>query len=308
MFRKLIGVLLLLVGLLGLAVSVTGVIVGRQAIDDLGSAVNRGLERTLSSLGTASDTLVLTKSTFEHVNTGLDTVGVTADNVAQTLRDTKPMLDSVSSVVASDIPDSLEAIQNSIPGVAEAAGTIDDTLRKLSAFEVEKEVFGIPISFDLGIDYDPTVSLDESVIQIGQSIDGMPDSLRALQSDLDLANDNLENVSANINTIATDLALLGDNVQQIDPLIDEYIELVADIEQLVVQTQDQLDSQLETIKLIVTVLFVWIGVNQVVPLYLSIDIFTRKKNDGSDIESLDDSRAKAPEESTSQINEDNSSG
>jgi len=304
----LIGVLLLLIGLLGLAVSVTGVIVGRQAIDELGSSVNTGLERTLSSLGTASDTLALTKSTFEQVNTGLDTVGITADNVAQTLRDTKPMLDSVSTVVASDIPDSLEAIQNSIPGVAEAAGTIDDTLRKLSAFEVEREVFGIPLRFDLGINYDPVVGLDESVIQIGQSIDGMPDSLRALESDLDVANDNLENVSANINAIAADLALLGDNVQQIDPLIDEYIELVADIEQLVIQTQDQLDTQLETIKLIVTVLFVWIGVNQVVPLYLSVDIFTRKKNDESDIESPGESSAKAPANSISTISEDNDSG
>lgn len=279
MFRKLIGVLFLLIGLLGLAFSVTGVVIGRQAVDEMGSAIDTALSRTLVSLGTASDTLVLTKSTFEQVNSGLDTVGATADNVAQTLRDTQPLLEGVSNVVASDIPDSLEAIQNSLPGVADAAGTIDDTLRTLSAFEVERAIFGIPISFDLGINYDPDLSLDDGVRQIGQSLEGMPDSLRALRSDLDLANDNLENVSTNIYTIASDLEALGDKVQQIEPLVDEYIQLTSDIEQLVNQTQEKLDSQLEMVKLIVTLLFIWIGINQIVPLYLSVDIFTRKNRD-----------------------------
>jgi methyl-accepting chemotaxis protein len=293
MFRKLIGVLFLFIGLLGLAFSVVGVVVGRQAVDEMGSAIETALSRTLESLDTASDTLVLTKTTFEQVNTGLDTVGVAADNVAQTLRDTQPLLDGVSNVVASDIPDSLEAIQNSIPGVANAAGTIDDTLRTLSAFEVERAIFGIPISFDLGINYDPEVSLDDSVLQIGQSLDGMPDSLRALRSDLDVANDNLEEVSSNITTIASDLEALGDNIQQIQPLVDEYIQLISDIEQLVNQTQETLDSQLETAKLIMTLLFIWIGINQIVPLYLSVDIFTRK---GSDDTGHPDSRQESEEE------------
>jgi methyl-accepting chemotaxis protein len=279
MFRKFIGVLLLLISILGLAFSVMGVVVGRQAVDEMGKAVDTALERTLVSLGTASDTLVLTQATFEQVNAGLDTVGVTADNVAQTLLDTQPLMDGVSNVVASDIPDSLEAIQNSIPGVAGAAGTIDNTLRTLSEFEVERAIFGIPINFDLGIDYNPEVSLDDSVLQIGQSLDGVPDSLRALGTDLDVANDNLENISSNITTIASDLEALGDNIQQIDPLVDEYIQLISDIEQLVIQTQVKLDSQLETAKLILTLLFVWIGINQIVPLYLSVDIFTRKDKD-----------------------------
>ena len=288
MFRKLIGVLLFLMGVFGLVFSVAGVYFGRLAIDDLGSSVDTALNRTLVSLGTAGDTLVLTKSTFDRVNTGLDTVGRTADNVAQTLLDTQPLLDSVSAVVSSDVPDSLEAIQNSIPSVANAAGTIDDTLRTLSAFEVQREVFGIPISFDLGIDYEPEVSLDESVLNIGKSIDGMPDSLRAIRTDLDVANDNLERVSSNITEIALDLEALGDNIQQIDPLVDEYVELIGDLEQVVVQTQEKLDSQLEFAKLVVTALFVWIGVNQVIPIYLSMDIFTRKNNATESNESTTD--------------------
>jgi methyl-accepting chemotaxis protein len=275
MFRKFLAVLLLLIGLLGLALSVSGALMGRRALDEIGTSLETALSRTVDSLDTASDTLILTKSTFEQVTTGLDTVGNTADNVAQSILDTKPLLDSITSVVSGDIPDSLEAIEGAIPGVADAAGTIDDTLRTLSDFAVEREIFGIPISFDLGINYNPEIDLDDSVLQIGQSLEGMPESLRAIRTDLDVANDNLETISSSVGGIAADLDALGTNVEQIEPLVDDYIQLVSDIKQLAVQTQERLDAQLETAKLIVTLLFVWIGINQLIPLYLSWDIFTR---------------------------------
>jgi hypothetical protein len=305
MLRKLVGVFFLLIGIAGIAVSVAGVYLGRQAIDEFGAAVDIALSRSLVTLDTAADTLILTKSTFDRVNSGLDTVGVTADNVAQTLIDTQPMLENISSVVATDIPDSLEAIQNSLPGVAEAAGTIDDTLRALAAFEVSREVFGIPIAFDLGIDYEPELSLDEGVLSIGDSIEGMPDSLRAMQPSLDLANNNLADISTNINDIATDLDAIGDNVKQIEPLIDEYIMLIADVEQLMNQTQAKLDSQLDMAKIILTLLFVWLGVNQVVPIYLSIDILTQKSEDDEDAdETRDNSSSKKGESDIYEANQD----
>jgi hypothetical protein len=305
MVRKLAGIFFLLIGIAGLAVSVAGVYLGRQAIDDFGAAVDTALSRSLVTLDTAADTLILTKSTFDRVNSGLSTVGVTADNVAQTLIDTQPMLDNISTVVATDVPNSLDAIQDSLPAVAEAAGTIDDTLRALSAFEVSREVFGIPIAFDLGIEYDPEVSLDEGVLSIGESIDGMPDSLRAMQPNLDLANDNLAAISTNINDIAADLEVIGDNVEEIEPLIDEYIMLIADVEQLMNQTQAKLDSQLEMAKIVLTLLFVWLGVNQVVPIYLSIDIFTRGNgDDDNEMDSDDSSSSKIDDSDISEANED----
>jgi methyl-accepting chemotaxis protein len=281
MFRKFIAVLLLLIGLLGVAVSVTGVVIGRQAIDELGTGLDTALSRTLTSLDTAGDTLILTKSTFDQVTSGLETVGDTADNVAQSLIDTQPMLERVGDVAAGDVPDSLEAIEGAIPAVADAAGTIDDTLRTLSEFEVERTVFGIPIEFDLGIDYDPVVALDDSVLQIGRSLEGMPEVLRDLQTDLDVASDNLETVSSSVGNIATDLDALGSSVERFEPLVDDYIQLIQDLELLVEQTRERLDAQLETAKLILTLLFVWVGLNQLIPLYLSWDIFRgdREEND-----------------------------
>jgi methyl-accepting chemotaxis protein len=275
MFRKLIALVLLIIGLLGITLSVTGALMGRRAIDEIGAALDTGLGRTVDSLDTAGDTLVLTKSTFDQVTSGLETVGTTADNVAQSLRDTQPLLNRISTVAAEDIPNSLEAIENAIPSVADAAGTIDDTLETLSDFEVDRSIAGVPISFDLGINYAPEIALDDSVLQIGRSIEGMPESLRALRTDLDVANENLESVSSSVGDIAANLDALGTNVEQIEPLVDDYIKMVSDTRQLVIQTQDRLDRQLETAKLIVTLLFAWIGMNQLVPLYLSWDIFTR---------------------------------
>ncbi len=302
MFRKIIAVLLLLIGLLGLALSVSGALMGRRVLDEIGTSLETALSRTVDSLDTASDTLILTKSTFDQVTTGLETVGNTADNVAQSILDTQPLLDSITGVVSGDIPDGLEAIEGAIPGVADAAGTIDDTLRTLSDFAVEREIFGIPISFDLGINYDPEIDLDDSVMQIGQSLEGMPESLRAIRTDLDVANNNLETISSSVGAIAADLDALGTNVEQIEPLVDDYIQLVSDIRQLAVESQERLDAQLETAKLIVTLLFVWIGINQLIPLYLSWDIFTgdsgsqEESSEGDDDSKIAEVTATSPED------------
>lgn len=302
MFRKIIAVLLLLIGLLGLALSVSGALMSRRVLDEMGTSLETALSRTVDSLDTASDTLILTKSTFDQVTTGLETVGNTADNVAQSILDTQPLLESITGVVSGDIPDSLEAIEGAIPGVADAAGTIDDTLRTLSDFAVEREIFGIPISFDLGINYDPEINLDDSVSQIGQSLEGMPESLRAIRTDLDVANNNLETISSSVGAIAADLDALGKNVEQIEPLVDDYIQLVSDIRQLAVQSQERLDAQLETAKLIVTLLFVWIGINQLIPLYLSWDIFAgdsksqEESSEGDDDSKIAEVSATSPED------------
>ncbi len=302
MFRKIMAVLLLLIGLLGLALSVSGALMGRRVLDEIGTSLETALSRTVDSLDTASDTLILTKSTFDQVTTGLETVANTADDVAQSILDTQPLLDSITGVVSGDIPDSLEAIEGAIPGVADAAGTIDDTLRTLSDFAVEREIFGIPISFDLGINYDPEIDLDDSVMQIGQSLEGMPESLRAIRTDLDVANNNLETISSSVGAIAADLDALGTNVEQIEPLVDDYIQLVSDIRQLAVESQERLDAQLETAKLIVTLLFVWIGINQLIPLYLSWDIFTgdsgsqEESSEGDDDSKIAEVTATSPED------------
>jgi hypothetical protein len=292
MFKRVLGVILLLVGLVGLLISVGGTLISRTVIDSLGESLVTTLTLATDSLDTVGDTLLLTKTTVDQAGTSLNTLAETAANVATTMNDTQPLLDKVTESATQRIPDSIDAIQAAMPDVAEAAGAIDDTLRVLDNFALDRQVFGIPIQFDLGIDYQPDVPLDATVLTLGQSLEGVPEDLRALESDMQQTSANLALVGGNIETIGDDLDLISQTVDQINPLLDQYIDIVGQTQGLIEQASADLDEQLGMLQLAVTALFVWLGLNQIVPLYLGWTLLAGDEGDDTDKagRALDDSK------------------
>lgn len=267
--KRVLGVFFILIGVTGLLISIGGVIVSRQAITEIRSSFKDTLDLTAETLDNVHETLLLTRTTVNQMSSGLDTVGKTAVNVSTTISSTQPLMDQVTQVAAKDVPNSLESIEQAIPDIAETAGAIDDTLRLLDSFELEREIFGIPIRFDLGINYQPENALDDTVLQLGASLEGVPESLRSLDANLGVASENLSVVGQNLAVIAGEMDQLNGTVKEMEPLIDEYLLLTTETSDLIRLMRSQLDRQLQTIQLAVTALFIWIGLNQLVPFYLA---------------------------------------
>ncbi|MDX1613886.1 MAG: hypothetical protein R3300_06210 [Candidatus Promineifilaceae bacterium] len=287
--RRLIGLVILLVGLSGLALGVFGIVATRQLVQQLGDSANTALALSAQSLDTTLETLELTRRTVEQVNDSLGTIGDTATNVSTALEETQPLLGQVTTVATEDVPASLEAVEAAVPNLAEAAAAVDSTLRLLDAFSLEQQVFGIPLSFDLGVDYDPNAPLDEAVTALGDGLDGVPESLRALQADLQRANANLAVVGGNVGAISRDLETINDSVAEIGPLLDEYVDLISDIDGRIERSQTGLQQQLNTIELIMTALFVWIALSQFVPLYLGLSLLRGQEMvDEDEVEMLEE--------------------
>lgn len=281
MTKRILGIVFLLLGILGSLISIGGLIVSRSVIGELDAGFNTTLALASDSLDTVNDTLLLTQTTIEHAGSSLDTLAETAVNVSTTMNDTQPLLDQVTESATQEIPESIEAIQGAIPDVAEAAGAIDETLRILDSFELDRVIFGIPIQFDLGINYQPTEPLNETVLALGGSLDGVPEDLRALEGDMMRASANLARIGSNIETIAGDLEAISATVDDIEPLLDQYLEIVAQTQDLIAQAQTDLNNQLALLQLAITALFVWLGLSQIVPFYLSWTLLA-SGDDGDD--------------------------
>ena len=284
MFRKLIGFLLLLIGVVGVALSIAGVYFSDQIVSALGDGLDSTLKLTADSLVTVEDTLALAQTTVGDVNAGLDTVGVTADDLAKTLDDTRPLLDQITQVATEDVPGNIEAIQATIPNMAEVAGVIDDTLITLNAFKIEESILGIDLNYDLGVDYQPTVPFDETITALGSSLDGMPDQLRSLQPNIETASDNLAVVSKDIYAIADDLAVINGRIAEVEPLLGDYIGIVGDINGAVITTREQVNTQLKTVSLALKIGLVWLGLMQFAILYLGWDLIIGERYDVDKLE------------------------
>ncbi|MAU01723.1 MAG: hypothetical protein CL608_31680 [Anaerolineaceae bacterium] len=284
MFRKIAGLVLLIIGLLGVLLSIGGIVYSGRAVDAVVKVLDDTLGLTGGSLATVEDTLALARGTIGDVNESLVTVQVTADSLAKTIADTQPLLDEVAEITGEDAPNSIESVQEAIPAVAEVAGVIDDTLITLNSFKIEEEILGFELNYDLGVNYAPTVPFDETVSGLGTSLDGFPDRLRELEPSLAAANQNLGMVSENIYAVSDDLAVINGRVAEVDPLLGDYIGIVQDINSTIGTTQSTVQAQAGNVKLALQVIFAWLGFLQFSLLYLGWDLMTRTVLDEETIE------------------------
>lgn len=275
--RRIFGVFMLLIGVLGIALSVAGMIVTQRLVDEMASGIDANLTLTLESMDTVRESLLLTQDTVAEINDGLDTVETTADDVAQALENTKPLLQEISDVTSEEVPDSLETVQESIPALLEVATTIDETLYLLSDFRIDQQILGIPLRWDLGVNYDPEIPFATSVEELGGSLEGLPAQLRSLQVYVDVAEENVDTIGADVTEIADSLQAVNENVAELDPLLNEYLVTVTEFSDSLRETRTTLAEQVRMAKRVLTLLLAWIGLIQVVPLYLGWELVTGRR-------------------------------
>jgi len=279
MFKRILGILMLLIALIGVILSIVGTYVAWSMVDSLGEGIDTTLELTSDGLDTVAQSLLLTKATVEDVTGSVATVQITTGNLSTTISDTRPLINQVTLVATEDVPNSIQAVQETMPNVAAVAGSIDDALETLSAFQFSQSFLGVNIGFDLGIEYAPEEPFEDSITQVGDSLDGVPDRLRGLEPFLATTNENMRIISENVETLAADLGDINENIENIQPLLDDYLELVYRTNDLIGQTRRGLEDQLRPIKIVIMVLFIWIGLTQVAPLYLGWELFSGSRND-----------------------------
>jgi len=272
MIRRLFGFLMLLVGLSGIALSLMGIRLSGQLLDQVGAGLIDQLTLASGGLDTVNDTLLLTKETTLKATDSLDTISQAAYDVALTLDSSGPLLDEVRQVATTDVPATLETVQATIPNVAQVATTIDNTLTTLNNFRIDQRILGIRLYYDLGIDYNPNQRFDQSIEEVGKSLEGLPKRLRDLDPAIETTAQNLETLGKDISQIARDLDQVNSSINEMPALLDEYIRLITTINGTLRQTRDQIEGQLAQAKQIITIAFIWLGLMQLAPLYLGWEL------------------------------------
>ena len=277
MFRRFLGMLMLLIAVGGIGLSLFGIRLGHGLIDSIAANFDQTLQLTSQSLDTVSETLLLAKSSIADVNTVMETAETTADDLAQTVNETRPLLTQISAVTSEQVPDSLETIQAAFPSLEQVAGVIDSTLVTLNGFRIDEQILGLNIQYDLGIDYEPEIPFDQSVRELGQGLEGLPESLRALQIYINVTDGNLQTVSQDIRNLADDLNVVNGRINELDPILDEYLVLITDSNDRTRELRGQINDDVQNMKNGVTLVLVWLAISQIAPLYLGWELVTNRR-------------------------------
>lgn len=272
--KRLIGSGLIIIGLFGVVLSIAGIIAGRQVVDSLGQTLAATLAATQTNLTTVTATLQQTKSTLKTANQLLQTTQQTILDASQTLSQTQPVLDQASQIASQEIPDSLNAVQATLPNIAATTRTVETTLTRLSDFELNESFLGRQLSFDLGIDYEqPQPPIDQSLAQMETNLGQLADSFRPLEKDLQVTSQNIALISQDLETLGQNLGQVNQDLAGFDLLLDDYLSMISDFQTSLEPLPANLPGWLAQAKLGLTLLLVWLGLTNLVPLYLGWELW-----------------------------------
>lgn len=308
MFRRILGLVILLATTVVLIALVAAAYYFGPALDQVSTTVDNGLALSVETMETVSATLVQTQSTLVSVNDSLDTAAQTTANLSTTVADTISLLDQVSVVITEQLPENIEAIQMAVPNIAAVATVVDDALTRLSDFEIDQTIpipFNpIEIQYDLGIDYDPEVPFGDSMEELGTSLEGLPEELRALQDELEVSAANLETLSDDLLAASGDIEAINTELAKFIPLLDQYLGLLDQVILSVEQLRVDIANNLDTIKMVGTILPIALALTQLAPLVVGWDLLTARnepQKTAKDVEMKQDYAAVGS--SDTQINE-----
>lgn len=280
--RRILGFIMLLTGLIILALALAGAYFAGDVLSSLNDGLANSLTLASQSLDSARDTLALARDTLSDVNGGLGTAVTATANAGQTLTDSRPLLDNVAAVTTQEVPEAVEGIQAALPNMIEVASVIDRTLTTLSSVGIDRNIplpFGgsIPLQFDLGIDYNPETSFDDSLRVFEASLTGLPESLRGLEDDLQATNASLATLAADLQATSDNLTIINTRIGEIAPLMDQYTALVDELSRTVTQVEADLGDRLSVLRLGIIGLLIAVGLSQLAPIYLGWELLTGRR-------------------------------
>lgn len=272
MLKRIIGVILIIIGAMGIGVSIAGVQIGGQIVDKIGNGIDNSLGLLLDTMDNTHETLAVTRSTIESSAETLETVQTLTANLGKTVEDTEPLLVYTNNMLTNEVPASLDGVQETIPTLVAVAGSIDDTLTTLNSFRINESILGFDFNYSLGIDYAPDQQFDEAIIQIGDSLADIPDSLRAMEGDMNSAVSNMGTIQSDLDQLTVDLATMETQINAFLPMIDEYSRLIVEIGDNIRETRTTLDSQMKTMNNLILFGMVWLALFQLLPLYVGFEL------------------------------------
>lgn len=274
MIRRAIGLILILVGLSGLALCYLGVQAGRELIDDVALSAEGVVETASATLTTVEDSLEHSRQTIGSITETIDLVQATAVNLASTVDDTEPMLDELTMLVGQDIPSTIGDVQDTIPNIAQTAKVVDDTLRLLSKLKVEETIplVNYKISFGLGVEYDPEIPFDQAVEDVGRGLGPIAVTSGNLEGELRTTKANMALLSQDLTALAADLDRLNEEVGAFRPLLDEYSTLVGDMQGQIAAGEQRLNDQVLFASQATIVVAVWLSMSQLMPLFFGLEL------------------------------------
>ena len=252
---RLVGKVMLVIGVVSMIVGAAGAIVGGMLIGSMRHSVDDSLSLTGDTLDTASDSIALSASIVDTLRLSITSVSDALTAVQTSVDDTSGTIGDVGAFLTGPMSDTIQSVSDVFPTLHATANTIDDALSLLSR---------VPF----GPDYQPDVPFGDTIGNLGDAISPLPDQLATLNTDFTALQTSADDVSTRLATVIDDVSALTDRLDSIDDLLARYADTAARAKLLAASSRGDLDRN-ASLGIMLAVLIGMLAVgSQIVPLWL----------------------------------------
>lgn len=259
---RIVGVTLIIAAIGGMLFSVFGIYITWRYKPQVTESLQYDIELASDTLDATLQGLQLTRSSLEIANSSLSALQNTIEATASAFESTTPMLDTIISLTQSDLPNSITAVQGALESAKSSAQIIDSVLSVLTIFNRNL--------------YNPSVPLHESLQQISDSLDNIPQAFATMETSLSDAKENLETIQAEIDRIASDINDINTSLDEYDEVVAKYVVLVEDLQGRINRLENNLPTYTNTLAVMITIFFIWMFVAQLGLLTQGLDLWRKK--------------------------------
>jgi methyl-accepting chemotaxis protein len=265
--NRAVGYVLIIAAITGLVFSLVGIAAVWWVKRPLTQNVMSMIGLTDRTLKATSDALLVTKESLTEAMVDVISMKDTLEATSRAIHATNPMLDSLSDLLTSDLPDTIHATQTSLATAQSSAQVIENFLTSVSSLPL------LPIQ-----PYNPPVPLHESLKEVSQSLDALPQSLENMDESLSTSRGNLILIEAEFRIMSRNMQQMNASLLDAQGVITSYQNVVSDLKQRTARLSTNAPRWINNLAWFTTFLLVLIAIAQLGLLVQGLQLIEHQRS------------------------------
>ena len=266
--RRLLGVFVMIAGVLGLLLSLAGLVSVWVVKPTVVGYVNSTILTLDNSIGTSQKAMEVTAQALGETVTSVNALSNMLSTTATTVKETQPVLDQINLMMGKTVPSTLQSASDSLKTAQQAAEVLDSAIKSLDNFRAVLSATPMLGMFVEMPDqpYNPDVPLASSLGELATTIESLPDTFTDMSSNLDKADDNMVTIQSNLTTMSDSVSLISESLSEYEAMVDQSQSSMDDLKSLLTNIQGNLTNILNGVAIVMSLFLLWLLAAQVVIL------------------------------------------
>jgi methyl-accepting chemotaxis protein len=263
---KVLGFSLLVAAVIGILVSLAGLIVIIRVQKQATVSLTGMLELLDSTLTTTENGFEVADNAFADAIDALESLQMTVDSVEVVMGKTLPTLDSISELIGTKLPSTIRSTRGALNVAQTAAKNVDNFLTTLSSIPIIGTVI-----------YNPETPLNQTISKVSDSLKDTPEMLKSSQENIDQMSVSLGDIQTEMKGISGNVRSITSSVEEARAVLQDYQESVKSIHNEVNRIQEKLPTWMRLLTAGFTLIFIWLALAQVAIAMQGLELLARGK-------------------------------